>query len=307
MITPEKIKQKARRLYHGKFLKAFLSDESIFPLIIPADRGNTTEDFSKRYTDLDQLMSKEKSQTGYGYRVKLKEVNTRAQGRQSVPVKIFFETRLDFLKFLKKETEFDRVVKAVALIRKKLPELNPWIHQNPVKVIRSLNDWSDLITVCDYFIRHPKPNLYIRELPIDVHTKFIETHVGILKSMLDCLLPDTHINLEETKFEKRYGLKVKPSLIRFRILDPLVGKTIFHTGMADISLPVSQLNDIPIPCTKVFIVENEMNFLVFPNHADSIVIWGRGFAVENLRHLTWLKDKNIIYYSLALGTQYEVF
>ncbi|QBD83792.1 hypothetical protein EPA93_45535 [Ktedonosporobacter rubrisoli] len=42
-------------------------------------------------------------------------------------------------------------------------------------------DWSDLIAVCDYFLEHPRPACYIREIPVAVHTKFIEQHSGILR------------------------------------------------------------------------------------------------------------------------------
>ncbi len=296
MITPENIRKKSISLYHRIFLNASLHNELIFPLIVPSDRGKTTDDFSKRYADLDKLLSKEKSQTGYGYTVEMKEVKTRNQGSQSVPAKIFFQTQQDFLKFLKKETEFNCFNRAVALIHKQLPDLIPWIYLNPVKIIDHLNDWPDLITVCNYFKENPRPDLYIRELPMDVHTKFIETHVRILKELLDFLLPESEINLEETKFEKRYGLKHKPPLIRFRILDDSIGQNIFQAGITDISLPVLQFANINLACRNIFIVENEMNFLTFPEITESMVIWGKGFAVESLKEINWLNNKNIIYW-----------
>ncbi|WP_349815137.1 DUF3322 domain-containing protein [uncultured Bacteroides sp.] len=35
--------------------------------------------------------------------------------------------------------------------------------------MRSHDAWRDTIKVCKYFTEHPRPHLYIRELPIDVH------------------------------------------------------------------------------------------------------------------------------------------
>ena len=52
-----------------------------------------------------------------------------------------------------------------------------------------------------------EPNkFYIRELPIDVHTKFIEENKPILKSLPHVLIPD-RIDANESVFEKRFYLK----------------------------------------------------------------------------------------------------
>ncbi len=296
MITPDIIREKALRIYRRQFLGAFLAGQSIFPLTIPADRGKTTETFSKRYSDLDTLLSKEKSRTGYGYTVELKEVNTRHQGCQSVPSRIFFETENDFLRFINKVSEFAAFKTTMALIQDRLPELLAWADSNPLKIIDHLNDWPELLSVCIYFMEHPRPGLYIRELPIDVHTKFIETHIRILKTLLDFLLPEDGVRPNETEFEKRYGLKQKPGRIRFRILDAAITENVFPEGITDISMPSGEFQTLNLNCRFIFIVENEMNFLAFPEKEKSIVIWGKGFAVENLKGTEWLKEKTIIYW-----------
>lgn len=91
---------------------------------------------------------------------------------QSVPAKIFFENQKDFLTFIDKNIEFLKFRETVTLIDANLPELEPWVHQYPSKVVTHQNEWDGLIKVCRYFMKNPRPNLYIRELPIDVHTKF---------------------------------------------------------------------------------------------------------------------------------------
>ena len=124
--------------------------------------------------------------------------------------------------------------------------------------------------------------LYIRELPIDVHTKFIETHTGILKNLLDFLLPDTRVSKDETRFEKRYSLKHKPSIIRFRILDASVSQDLARLPITDLAIPIDEFTGLHLTCNTIYIVENEINFLTFPLIENSIVIWGKGFAVEQL-------------------------
>lgn len=66
-----------------------------------------------------------------------------------------------------------------------------------------------------YFSQTPQPNLYIRELPIMVHTKFVEQHKDILKELLDILISD-YVKKDEKRFEARYNLKYDEELIRIR-------------------------------------------------------------------------------------------
>ncbi|MBT3727060.1 hypothetical protein HOG21_05240 [bacterium] len=43
--------------------------------------------------------------------------------------------------------------------------------------------------------------------------------------------------------------------------------------MDDISLIIDDFKNLDIKCNKVFIIENEINYLTFPKIKDSIVIW----------------------------------
>lgn len=77
-----------------------------------------------------------------------------------------------------------------------MPQLIEWSQRNPLRLI-SHDTWRDTIKVCKYFTEHPRPHLYIRELPIEVHTKYIEENKDLLKSLLDELLPASTITLNE--------------------------------------------------------------------------------------------------------------
>jgi hypothetical protein len=39
-----------------------------------------------------------------------------------------------------------------------------------------------------------------------------------------------------------------------------------------------------------------MNYLTFPNPASSIVVWGKGNNVQNLKSVQWLKNKKLWYW-----------
>ena len=97
-----------------------------------------------------------------------------------------------------------------------------------------------LISRMPIFIDNPKPDCYLRELSIaNVDTKFIERHKGIIKSLLDILLPESPINREYENlshhgFEKRFSCRYEQPRIRFRLLDQQM--TCEFNGLSDIEI-----------------------------------------------------------------------
>jgi len=155
-------------------------------------------------------------------------------------------------------------------------------------------NWDDIIKVCQYFIGTPRPNLYLRQLPIPVHTKFIEEHSALLQSLLDFLIPDHIRNKEQKKFAERYFLNHDEPLIRIRILDE---KLAVYNNIMDISFRLSDFEQIDLNCEIVLVTENKMNFLTLPLLPSAIAIWsGGGFNVSYLRNAVWLKTKSIYYW-----------
>ncbi|MDZ7642655.1 MAG: DUF2220 domain-containing protein [Desulfurivibrio sp.] len=62
--------------------------------------------------------------------------------------------------------------------------------------------------------------------------------------------------------------------------------TLRHDSFARLDLPVSQ----------VFITENEVNFLAFPRHRASMVIFGAGYGFEHWSQATWLQECELYYW-----------
>ena len=114
---------------------------------------------------------------------------------------------LDFLKFLSKRKEVDFFKLNVNKITNVFPDLEEWIINKPIKVIQNQNNWDDILKVCLYFKHNPTPNLYIRELPIKVHTKFIENNQGVIKELLDIVISD-YTQKDKKQFEKRFLVSV---------------------------------------------------------------------------------------------------
>lgn len=295
MITPDEIRQTAERKYLA-FLRASVQDEPVFPLEIRFRKAKASDDYLALRQWVGELLAASKVGRGSGYEVALAERELRRYGRQSLPARITIETETDYLLLIDKLDEFRQWQTAVAHTLDQFPQLQVWLAQYPQRVLPHLAIWDDLLTVCAYFVAHSRPNLYLRELPVPVHTKFIEDNQTILCSLLDELLPPTAIRVDESQFERRFGLRYDEPQIRLRLLDNGLRRELGWPA-ADLSLTLSDcaglvgMNDY-----TVLIVENKMTFLTLPSVKNGLAIWGKGFQVNLLREIAWLADSAIWYW-----------
>lgn len=290
MITPTEIKQKAANKYKS-YLQSIVEGEAFNPIVIVGDK-KPNEDTVKFEAELTELMSHSKEIKGYGYTIQFQTVKTKRHGAQGVPSLIIIETEFDYLKLINKEKDTAKFKANLIKILSLFPELKDWIYKYPLKVID--NDWESLLKVCKYFKNTPRPHLYIRELPIQVHTKYIENNKGIIGEILDIIIAE-HINAEKNLFETRFNLKEDEPVVRFRILDKTISQQ-FFSGISDLCIPISQFQSLNMAIRTVYIVENKMNMLTFPPEDKSIVVWGHGFGVNIMRNVEWLKTKQIYYW-----------
>jgi hypothetical protein len=302
MIQPDGIRKEALRWYNN-FLIASIQEELFFPKDVRFGKikpSNTLKDFSKIQKEIENLRQESKDTVGYGYRVDFIKRKDQKIGEQFFPERIFFETKNDYLKFVKKEKEYEKFIRVTNKIITEIPRLKVWILDHPQKVVDNFEKWDDLLKVCKFFMRNPTPNSYIRELPLDISTKFVEENQATIRMLLDVLI-DEHINKDENDFEKRFNLKYDEKLIRIRILDDQMAQKLFF-GVNDLSIPHSQFVTLDIPCKRVFVLENHtnfsniFNFLTLPHLAESIAIFGKGFQIGLLKNAQWLSDKQIIYW-----------
>ncbi|VAX36118.1 FIG005429: hypothetical protein [hydrothermal vent metagenome] len=294
------IQNKAQKLFLP-YLKSIARGEDFFPRDVPFKKLDLKQDYSCLRTEVAELIKYAKGARLSGYTVEFKKVLSRKYGEQSLPQRIYFESQKDFCAFIDKTKEIQAFKQDIVLICA-FPLLDAWAGRNARKIFENHGQWESLLKVVDYFIRHPKPYLYIRQLPIEVHTKFIEEHQGILKNLLDAVLSEENICLGMTDFDQRYYLKYEEPLVRVRYLDRDLTEDM---AIRDISVPISQVAKIPSR-RRVFIVENKMNFSTFPSVSDAVIIWGKGFSVSNLTYIPWLKDAEIIYWGDIDGHGFQI-
>ncbi len=294
MITPQEIREKAEKNYPA-FLRASVLGELFFPLEVRFGTPKGSIEYKTLQRWVESLRSQAKESTGNGYSMEWVERDMRLFGRQSLPARIFIETETDYLKFIHKQQEFKRFRQAVDETLRQFPSLREWLGRTPQRVLEYLPSWGNLLHVCAYFVQNPRPEMYIRELPLNVHTKFIEQHTGILRQLLDVLLPAEMISIEQSQFERRYHLRYDEPLIRLRLLDERLQQGL-GWPVTDMSAPVSQLAHLELNEIKIVITENKMNFLTLPAIPRGMAIWGGGFRVGLLRDLKWLADCPLWYW-----------
>jgi hypothetical protein len=296
MITPKEIKDKTEKKYIS-FLQTLVEQKPYEKLVIRGDKSYTKSSFPEFEREIQLIYSQSKEKKSFGYSLDLQKVKTKHLGAQDLPISIYFDNQKDFLKFLGKENEVDSFKSNVEIILGELPELKDWIIKYPKKVIDNMNEWQNILKVCQYFKQNPKPNFYIRELPVKIHTKFIERNKGIIRELLDVLISE-HVKSEEKEFENRFNLKYAEPQIRFKVLDKKISDR-FFSGIDDIAIPVSQFEKLDLPIKKVLVVENKTTLyttLTLPKMNDTIAIFGSGFSVFNLKNVLWFDNLKLLYW-----------
>lgn len=295
MITPKEIQKQCLKWWKEVLLS---SNDSVgyFPKVISRIGKVSSKDILNKLSDykhsIELLTRNSKAIKKIGYSLIIEYRQFDKIGKQPVPEKIIIDSIEDYLRITGKEKEYQTFLKNFSLIQNDLPLLSEWIKTNPTKLIEH-DTWLDTLKVCRYFLAAPKPDLYIRQLPVDVHTKYIWDNKVIVQSLLEFLISD-HINKDEQKFELRFNLKYSEHLIRIRFLD----KTLSPLDNAtDMSLTISEFNHFHSHCDNIFVAENLMNFLTLPYLAKTISIWsGGGFNVSHLEEIEWLKSKQFYYW-----------
>lgn len=283
----------------GRLLAARIAAEPLFPLDVSlrqpgsADMG---EQFDAVRLWIRALEAGSSAARGRGYALAWREINHRQLGRQRIPAAALIPTEADALHLIGRSADARRFDQLAQLTLEAFPQLEPWLRAQPLKLLEHAAAWERILAILRWFVSHPRPGLYLRQLDIEgVDSKFIETRKGLLSELLDCVLPAEAVMESAAgarQFEARYGLLGKPALIRFRMLDPALR----IGGLSDLTVPVAQFAGLRAPPRRVFITENEINALAFPDVASSMVIFGGGYGIDRLAQIEWLRHVEILYW-----------
>ena len=313
MLSPEGIRRKAEQAF-PKFLLYKLKSEvfpqpeeccpeakqsetlHFFPWEIPAGReyrSLSLASYTKIEKSLAELHRFSKHITGTGYSLVRETAETRKMGTQTLLKKVVFATEEDYLSFLKKTKQAFRFLKNVRTVYGHYPASEPWICSSLDRLQNSEdseNYWEQVCSCVKWFLENPVSGLYIREIPLPIHTKFIESHKNDILSLVRFLRRGQAD--ESTGFEDELGLRQDEAFIRFRIGDRDQGFPLSVFSREEILESYGEHYEIK----EVFIIENKMVYLTFPKAEKRLCIFGSGFQVTALSSCAWLSSVPVFYF-----------
>lgn len=295
--TPADLRAQLQKLWErGEILASLVRGELLFPRRLSLKRPTSTEivqHFSEVRLWIEALRKMPRC------RLEMREFKHRLFGANTLPHAVWIDTVEDALSLIGKQHEAARFTALVTMTRQQQPELLDWLAKKPLRALELAEEWQRLLAIVAWLKVHPRPGVYLRQVDIPgIHSKFIEHHRGVLSELLDLVLPAAAIDFTASgmnQFTQRYGFLDKPLCIRFRVLDQ-AHALLPEVGERDISLDADSFARLNPKVSRVFITENEINFLAFPHVDNSLIIFGAGYGFEMLRKATWLKYCRIYYW-----------
>lgn len=295
--TPADIRAQVQKLWDkGLLLASMVEGEAAFPRRLLL-KGPGSSELADRFDQVRQWIAELRQ--GAHYRVAMRELQHRILGSNQVPDEIWIDSLDDALALIGKSRDAKRFGALLALTGERQPALLPWLAKHPLQALELDEHWPRLLEVVAWLQAHPRPGVYLRQIDLPgVHSKFIEIHRATLAGLLDLALPPEAIDRQAGgigRFCRRYGLRDKPLRVRFRILDPQLALlpgdtdqdfTIGHDAFARLALPIE----------RVFVTENEINFLAFPALPRSLAVFGAGYGFDMLVEAAWLQRCAVHYW-----------
>lgn len=286
--------QLQKRWDRGELLSALVTGEPLFPKRLVL-KMPTSAEIADHFGEVRSWIA-ELRMTPH-CRVQMREFRHRVFGTNEIPHEVWIDSDDDALALIGKRRDAARFSLLVAATHRLQPVLLDWLAKRPLRALELADEWSRFLKIVAWVEAHPRPGIYLRQVDIPgVHSKYIETHRGVLSELLDLVLPPTAIEAQAagvSQFAQRYGFLDKPVRIRFRVLDPdllsgLIGE--------DLTLDAESFARLDLAVSRIFITENEINFLAFPQIKNSMVIFGAGYGFEMLSKAEWLLRCRIYYW-----------
>jgi hypothetical protein len=295
--TPADLRAQVQRLWdRGRLLASLVDGEALFPLRLRL-KGPSSAELADRFAEVRHWIAELRQ--GAHYRVVMSEVRHRVLGANQVPAEVWIDTLDDALALIGRTRDAKRFRGLVSLTREREPSALVWLARRPLDALELAQEWTLLLDVVAWVQARPRPGTYLREIDVPgVHTKLVEARRAVLTALLDAALPAEAIDdrfAGASQFCQRYGFRDKPARVRFRLLDPRLSLLSPGTDQ-DLTVNADTFARLEPPVRRVFVTENEINFLAFPRVDDSLVVFGAGYGFETLAAADWLRRCDLHYW-----------
>ncbi len=294
---PADLRAQLQKLWdRGGLLASLVTGEKLFPkrLVLKCP---TSAEMAERFDEARAWIGELREMPHC--RVETREFNHRVFGANAVPAEVWIDALDEALALIGKRRDANRFATLLDVTRERQPRLLDWVARRPLRALELFDEWSRLLEIVAWVQAHPRPGVYLRQVDVPrVHSKFIEAHRGVLAEWLDIVLPPEAIERSASgtsQFARRYGFRDKPLRIRFRILDPEFALW-SCIREPDMTLDAESFARLDAKISRVFITENEINFLAFPKVTGSLVIFGAGYGFDVLARAAWLSRCRVHYW-----------
>lgn len=297
--TPADLRVQLQRLWdRGDLPRAAVDPDAItWPLRLTL-KTPTASELSERFEAV-RIWVRALADTPH-LRLEWRDWNHRVQGLQRLPASVWIDTLADALALIGKAREARRLETLQQQTATAQPELLAWIARRPLQALEHADRWKRLLAVVAWLRAHPRPGIHLRQVDVTgVDSKFIEAHRAVLTELLDLALPPEAIDATANgkgQFARRFGFLEKPLRIRFRPLDASLPTLPGCHGLPDLTLDAESFAALSLPVERVFITENEINFLAFPQVERAIVVFGAGYGWDALARAEWLRCCDLHYW-----------
>jgi hypothetical protein len=305
--TPADVRRRLRRRWdNGEFPAAYASRRPWKPVDYPL-RGPKPSELSTVFEAARSWVRQWESGTAAPMRLEYRTVGGRSLGANSLPCRAWVDSYPDLFSVLgvrKEAVLLDHLVDVTATAA---PRLLGWVQEHPLAALDVAPHWPQLLATVAWIDQHATDHAYrtdgpagepayLRQVDVPgVDTKFIETNRAVLTELLDRQLDPDRIDtsVPRSDFVGRYWFRRKPDYVRVRSLDP---RSLLPGGFTELAFRVDELAESPLPVSTVYVVENEITYLAFPPVDDAVVLLGGGYALSRLQPLTWLHEKQLVYW-----------
>jgi hypothetical protein len=288
--------QLRRRWQRGEILASSLTQEPLFPLRLSI-KGPTSAQISADFGAARDWIADWRNQKAIP--IEWRAFSHRLFGENQMPSAAMIPDAESAVRILGTRREWDIYQEMISLCRDSFPELLDWLAKRAMTALDLASDWPAILAVVAWVRDHPRSGLFLRQIDAPgVHTKLVEKHRGVISELLDRVLSENAIDASArgaTGFVRRYGFRDKPERIRIRFLDSSCAVAPERLGL-DLTLDATAFAVLDPAVEHVFITENEVNFLAFPDCPRSLVIFGSGYGWSALAMASWLHHRMIHYW-----------
>lgn len=303
--TAADLRTQVQKLWDKGELLRQLVDGVVMPPLRLRLQGPSSTELADRFDDvrvwMRDLGCHAPVESAPPYRIVMRTFRHRVLGTNAVPDAVWLDSLDAALTLLGKQKEAQRFARLVQATRAQQPAVLPWLQQRPLQALDLAPAWPRLLAVVAWLRANPRPGVYLRQVDVPgVDSKFIETHRGVLTALLDLALPPSTVNVSASgasQFARRYGFQDKPLRMRVRWLG--AGAVLLPTAAEadqDVTLTQAAFERLALPVRRVFVTENEVNFLAFPPMTDSLLVFGAGYGFDALAGAPWLHTCPVYYW-----------